>query len=361
MRPMRFSRHFDVPAATLADILGRVELHRRALPNCAGAELVAAVSGADGGARLRTRHRFAAPKFGIALDLPLELAISADGTVITASLQPGNGSGFEMDIGLAIAPAASGARLDAVITPRRVPLVYRLLMVEPVFGRLFTRFTDKLARFAATRVAAPPPPARAEVAPPVAPAPGAAPSPPTGNAAGRAAILAALPRHSIGAELGVLMGAFAADILAEVAPRRLHLIDPWIAAAGGDRAASWYASVDQPYMDALHVFVADRFAAPIATGQVVLHRALSWDVLETMPDASLDWVYVDADHAYESVLRDLAVSVAKVRPGGLIAGDDYRTDNWWGDGIVRAVAETCERLPVRIEAIHADQFLLRRH
>lgn len=346
MRAMRFSYRFEQPATVLAGILARVDLHRRALPNCAGAEVIETATAADGGVRHRTRHRFAAPKFGIALDLPLEMGVSADGCAYTVCLPPGNGSGFEVDIALSLVADGPGTRLEAEVAPRRVPLVYRLLLVEPVIGRLFRRFTDKLARFAATSA-------------PVVPTPVAAVSPPAPSSH-RAALLATLPRQSVGAELGVLMGAFAAEILAEVQPRRLHLVDPWIAAAGGDRDASWYASVDQAYMDALHAFVADRFAAPIAAGQVVLHRALSWDVLETLPDASLDWVYIDADHAYASVMRDLAVSVAKVRPGGLIGGDDYRTDNWWGDGIVRAVAETCASLPVRIEAIFGDQFLLRR-
>ena len=56
-------------------------------------------------------------------------------------------------------------------------------------------------------------------------------------------------------------------------------------------------------------------------------------------DASLDLVYVDAGHSYGAVHRDIQCWRAKVKPGGVIAGDDY----WWGNaregGVRQAVIE----------------------
>ena len=37
----------------------------------------------------------------------------------------------------------------------------------------------------------------------------------------------------------------------------------------------------------------------------------------------IDYLYVDADHSYASVLADLRAWVPHVRPGGVITGDDY--------------------------------------
>jgi predicted O-methyltransferase YrrM len=37
----------------------------------------------------------------------------------------------------------------------------------------------------------------------------------------------------------------------------------------------------------------------------------------------IDFLYVDADHGYDAVRADLAAWVPHVKPGGLIAGDDY--------------------------------------
>src|SRR5690242_6325188 len=40
-------------------------------------------------------------------------------------------------------------------------------------------------------------------------------------------------------------------------------------------------------------------------------------------DRSIDFVYLDADHAYAAVKADLAAWWPKLRPGGVIAGDDW--------------------------------------
>jgi len=51
-------------------------------------------------------------------------------------------------------------------------------------------------------------------------------------------------------------------------------------------------------------------------------------------DASLDFVFIDADHSYEAVMDDLRSWLPKIKPGGVIAGHDY----YW-DGVGRAVRE----------------------
>lgn len=40
---------------------------------------------------------------------------------------------------------------------------------------------------------------------------------------------------------------------------------------------------------------------------------------------SIDLVFIDAGHSYKSVMRDIAFWWKKVKPGGILAGDDY---NW---------------------------------
>lgn len=46
-------------------------------------------------------------------------------------------------------------------------------------------------------------------------------------------------------------------------------------------------------------------------------------IAQTFPQDSLDFVLLDASHDYESVYRDLESWYPRVRPGGVIAGDDY--------------------------------------
>lgn len=67
----------------------------------------------------------------------------------------------------------------------------------------------------------------------------------------------------------------------------------------------------------------------------------SLDAARGFDPASLDVVYIDGAHDYDSVVADLAAWTPKVKPGGLIAGHDYNPGAW--PGVVQAVTE---RFPV---------------
>lgn len=55
-------------------------------------------------------------------------------------------------------------------------------------------------------------------------------------------------------------------------------------------------------------------------------------------DGSVDFVFIDADHSYEAVKRDIAAWRPKVKPGGVIAGHDRVRV-----GVGRAVVEAFGR------------------
>ena len=64
-----------------------------------------------------------------------------------------------------------------------------------------------------------------------------------------------------------------------------------------------------------------------------LVRKTSVEAAKGFAEASIDWLFIDGDHTYDGCLADLEAWYPKVRPGGLISGDDY------GDGFnVRAAA-----------------------
>jgi predicted O-methyltransferase YrrM len=56
---------------------------------------------------------------------------------------------------------------------------------------------------------------------------------------------------------------------------------------------------------------------------ITIHRGNSWDMAENFEDGSCDFVFIDADHEYESVLKDLTAWHPKVKRGGVIAGHDF--------------------------------------
>jgi predicted O-methyltransferase YrrM len=105
--------------------------------------------------------------------------------------------------------------------------------------------------------------------------------------------------------------------------------------------AMYGARCNQARMDSMHADVVKRFKREVAAGAVQVIRATSDDVAALIEDWSLDWVYIDGDHTYEFVKRDLEQYLPKVRKGGIIFGDDYHTyvGEWFKAGVVKAVDE----------------------
>lgn len=52
-------------------------------------------------------------------------------------------------------------------------------------------------------------------------------------------------------------------------------------------------------------------------------RAESSEAAARLPDGSVDFVFIDANHTKEFVRRDIAAWQPKIKPGGIIAGHDY--------------------------------------
>jgi hypothetical protein len=149
----------------------------------------------------------------------------------------------------------------------------------------------------------------------------------------REALLHHLPTNGVYAEVGVAQGDFSARILDVCKPRVLHLIDAW---AYKSERGKWASTDDYETMRV-------RFADRISAGSIVLHRGMSWEMLDVLPDQSIDVIYLDAAHDFASVRRDLSAAVRKIKPTGFICGDDYVM---WSRkairyGVVEAVNSFC--------------------
>ncbi len=175
----------------------------------------------------------------------------------------------------------------------------------------------------------------------------------------RIELLRRMPKDSVCAEVGVYKGDFSAHILKVVRPRKLHLIDPWYYETEPVYSRTWYggnAGKNQLHMDSLFQSVQKRFEPQIAAGIVVLHRGKSHEVLPTFDPEYFDWVYIDGNHSYGFVRDDLSLSMRALKPHGLLAGDDYHLNGWWGDGVIRAVDEA--RTDCATKMILDGQFIL---
>jgi hypothetical protein len=130
-----------------------------------------------------------------------------------------------------------------------------------------------------------------------------------------------VPPGGVGAEIGVHKGYLTRYLLDVLQPSQLHLIDPWYLVG-----ANWtWGSGDRSTTNALAAVVR-RYAGELTSGRVVLHIGFDLEVLAGLPDACLDWVYLDTTHEQAHTRAELELLRLKVKPGGLITGDDWRSD-----------------------------------
>lgn len=67
---------------------------------------------------------------------------------------------------------------------------------------------------------------------------------------------------------------------------------------------------------------------------VQIVRGRSVDILSAFSNASLDFIYIDGDHTYEGAKADIQLALQKLKPDGVIVGDDIE----W-PGVAQAVQE----------------------
>jgi hypothetical protein len=70
-------------------------------------------------------------------------------------------------------------------------------------------------------------------------------------------------------------------------------------------------------------------------------KCCSWEAAAQFEDHSVDFVFIDADHSYESTLKDIQAWLPKIKDGGILAGHDY-VDKW--EGVKRAVDENFDKV-----------------
>lgn len=165
------------------------------------------------------------------------------------------------------------------------------------------------------------------------------------RAANREALLETFPKGGRGAEIGVWKGDFTEVILRVCAPRLVHLIDPWLYQPDFANTSFGHAR-NRDRLQQMYRAVAARFADD---PRVSIHRMTSEEALSAFSPGALDWVYVDGNHNEPFIGRDLELSLRAVRPGGIIAGDDYfwKADDGDDRPVQRAVDAFVQKLGQR--------------
>lgn len=118
----------------------------------------------------------------------------------------------------------------------------------------------------------------------------------------------------VGAEIGVALGRNAIQMIEELDIAKLYLVDPF-----------------QHYVQNAQVFHPEEKFDEIVAGldaakgqtELVWMPMTSTDASRLVEDNSLDFVYIDGNHAYEFVRADIRAWWPKIKIGGHIGGHDY--------------------------------------
>jgi len=131
--------------------------------------------------------------------------------------------------------------------------------------------------------------------------------------------------YTRGAEIGVSEGYFSEAMFESIPNLELYCIDAWRPYAGN----RWGGSLER------HANHYEKAKARLSKYNAHLISAMSHDAVRDFLPESLDFVYIDGNHAFDYVMQDLIEWSRKVKKGGIVSGDDYY--HFKGAGVVEAV------------------------
>jgi len=115
-------------------------------------------------------------------------------------------------------------------------------------------------------------------------------------------------------EIGTYGAHFAYNILAICHPQKLYCVDPYAVYDNFKDAINTHP-LDDVYAEA------KQRLSPFGD-TVEFLRMFSDEAVKRFDDSSLDFVYIDGNHAYKYVMKDLEGWYPKLRDGGLLCCDD---------------------------------------
>ena len=128
--------------------------------------------------------------------------------------------------------------------------------------------------------------------------------------------------YKSGAEIGVRGGHYSLRLCRNIPGLKIKCVDPW----------NSFRRNSQRKMDAY--FENTRIRMEPYNAEII--RKTSMEASKDIPDGSLDFVYIDAMHEFDSVMMDIILWSPKVRKEGMVSGHDYTPDDRFC-GVVSAV------------------------
>jgi len=157
----------------------------------------------------------------------------------------------------------------------------------------------------------------------------------------------------IGVEIGVWKGENALSLLTKSSIKKLYLIDPY-------KVDKDYT---QPYLNEIEDL---KDAENIAKyklrkfdDKIVWIKKFSNDAIDDVPNG-LDFVYIDGNHRYEFVKKDIENYYPKVKKGGFIGGHDFEFTNTNDCSVSRAVLEFVINNDLRLFCLEEEWWIIKK-
>ena len=152
----------------------------------------------------------------------------------------------------------------------------------------------------------------------------------------------------IGAEIGVQNGSYSEIILNKWKGTTLFSIDAWL-----QFEETEYRDVAN-VSDEIHLinYAATCMKLRRFGDRSIILRMTSEEAAKIIPKKTLDFCYIDANHSYDGVVKDLELWIPKIKIGGIICGHDFREDGEHSDkdgrifglfGVQKAVLEYSDK------------------
>ena len=169
----------------------------------------------------------------------------------------------------------------------------------------------------------------------------------------RNSILGALPKNSVGCEIGVWKGEFAEQLVTVLNPKKLYLVDPWLyMPAYPDRWYGGSSAKGQEDMDKIESDVRFKFRK---IEEIEVVKGTFDDLIaQKQGNLNLDWVYVDGNHSYEYVLSDLENGLVHTVNGGVLAGDDFDAPE-----VRQAVIDFASKYKLECQSVDQTQYAIK--
>lgn len=125
------------------------------------------------------------------------------------------------------------------------------------------------------------------------------------------------------AEIGVYRGDFASVMLRGCGRlTAYYMIDPW------RHLQAWNKPSNHDDARLEEFFRETKAKTDFAAGKRIILRGTTTEVIGQIPDAELDFAYIDGDHTLRGIAIDLMQVYPKVRHDGFIGGDDFTSSIW---------------------------------